>query len=241
MQALPLIAVASAQAQSPCRRCRRRCHISAAASAATWRDLRLQTQTAALTKMRRSSAALSLVRRLCSAGQAPVLAAAAGRFLGGSLSGASGSPVCAAAAALQRPAWRCFSADGSGSGGGSVPGNSAAWEAVSQLSAEATQMAEEGDSAGAKLRLKQGREGRLGATLRQQAPAEAGPGGFLRCRRWQPRTLASLLHVKSCCCSCQPCGALTWSPALPEAKKRQHPAQPLHCLPLPPCRAASPG
>ena len=84
-------------------------------------------------------------------------------MLGGSVSEACRSPVCAAAAALQRPAWRCFSADGggeSGGGGSSVPGKSEAWEAVSQLSAEATQMAEEGDAAGAKQRLKQGRGSR---------------------------------------------------------------------------------
>ena len=109
--------------------------------------------------MRRSAAALALARRLCSSGQAPALTAAAGRLLQCGASGASRSPVAAAAAALQRPSWRCFSAEGGSggeSGGSSVPGGREAWEAVSQLSAEATQMAEEGDPAGAKQRLKEG-------------------------------------------------------------------------------------
>lgn len=105
--------------------------------------------------MRRSAAALALARRLCGSGVVPPLAAAAGRLVQCGISGAPAVRVGAAAAALQRPSWRCFSAEGGG-GGDSVPGNREAWEAVRQLSAEASQIAEEGDLAGARQRLKEG-------------------------------------------------------------------------------------
>ena len=108
--------------------------------------------------MRRSAAALALARRLCGSGVAPTLAAAAGRLVQCGVSGAPAVRVGSAEAALQRPSWRCFSAEGGGSGSDSdiLPGNREAWEAVRQLSADASQIAEEGDLAGARQRLKEG-------------------------------------------------------------------------------------
>lgn len=110
--------------------------------------------------MRRSAAVAALARRLCGWGQAPALAAAAGRLLFCSVSGASAARVAAPTSAMQQSSWRCFSAEGGGGdgsdGSSSKPGDREAWEAVSQLSAEANQMAEEGDPAGAKKRLREG-------------------------------------------------------------------------------------
>ena len=126
--------------------------------------------------MRRSAAVAALARRLCGWGQAPALAAAAGRLLPGSVSGASAARVAAPTAAMRQSSWRCFSAEGGGGSSGdssSKPGDREAWEAVSQLSAEANQMAEEGDPAGAKKRL---REGECGGLLLQEGHAGSTAG-----------------------------------------------------------------
>lgn len=107
---------------------------------------------------------------------APSALAAARLVEGGAA--VSGPAPASAAAVLQACRWGRWSSSesGGGSGGGGSPGGADAWEAVSKLSSEAQDLAEEGNAAGAKELLKTG--GLLViASMRRAGRRRVGLGG----------------------------------------------------------------